>query len=130
MKGKALLRLLLRNSHFSSPDSYSGSDIAIIVRDALMQPVRKVLGSTHFKPVRVNGKLMWTPCSPGDPEAVEKSWTEVESDELLEPALRMKDFEQALSNARPTVSADDIKKHDQWTNDAGECGRLHCARAL
>lgn len=33
-------------------DSYSGSDIAVIVRDALMQPVRKVLSATHFKEVR------------------------------------------------------------------------------
>jgi SpoVK/Ycf46/Vps4 family AAA+-type ATPase len=30
---------------------YSGSDIAIVVRDALMQPVRKILSSTHFKKV-------------------------------------------------------------------------------
>lgn len=30
---------------------YSGSDIAVIVRDALMQPVRKVLSATHFKEV-------------------------------------------------------------------------------
>jgi len=30
---------------------YSGSDIAVIVRDALMQPVRKVLSATHFKQV-------------------------------------------------------------------------------
>ena len=28
---------------------YSGSDIAVIVLDALMQPVRKVLSATHFK---------------------------------------------------------------------------------
>jgi vacuolar protein-sorting-associated protein 4 len=31
---------------------YSGSDISVIVRDALMQPVRKVLSATHFKEVR------------------------------------------------------------------------------
>jgi vacuolar protein-sorting-associated protein 4 len=30
-------------------DGYSGSDIAIVVRDALMQPVRKVISATHFK---------------------------------------------------------------------------------
>lgn len=31
--------------------SYSGSDIAVVVRDALMQPVRKVQTATHFKRV-------------------------------------------------------------------------------
>lgn len=33
---------------------YSGSDIAVVVRDALMQPVRKVLSATHFKAVGSN----------------------------------------------------------------------------
>lgn len=35
-------------------DGYSGADISIIVRDALMQPVRKVQSATHFKRVREN----------------------------------------------------------------------------
>lgn len=33
-------------------DGYSGADISVIVRDALMQPVRKVQSATHFKRVR------------------------------------------------------------------------------
>jgi vacuolar protein-sorting-associated protein 4 len=38
---------------------YSGSDIAVIVRDALMQPVRKVLSATHFK--EVSSLYPWLP---------------------------------------------------------------------
>ena len=34
-------------------DGYSGADVSIIVRDALMQPVRKVQSATHFKRVRL-----------------------------------------------------------------------------
>ncbi len=33
-------------------DGYSGHDISMVVRDALMQPVRKVQSATHFKRVR------------------------------------------------------------------------------
>lgn len=32
-------------------DGYSGHDISIVVRDALMQPVRKLQSATHFKRV-------------------------------------------------------------------------------
>ncbi|KAI0668623.1 AAA-domain-containing protein [Trametes maxima] len=101
-------------------DGYSGSDIAIVVRDALMQPVRKVLSATHFKYVPDLKK--WTPCSPGDPEAEEKSWTDIESDELQEPPLRLADFLKSLDSVRPTVTAEDIKKHDQWTLESGNEG--------
>ena len=98
---------------------YSGSDIAVVVRDALMQPVRKVLSATHFKEVVVDGAHKWTPCSPGDPAAQEKSWTDLETDELQEPPLRVADFLKSLESTRPTVTAEDIKKHDEWTKESG-----------
>ncbi|KAI0685551.1 AAA-domain-containing protein [Cytidiella melzeri] len=105
-------------------EGYSGSDISTVVRDALMQPVRKVLSATHFKqaPSEIEGKVKWTPCSPGDPAAQEKSWTDIESDELLEPPLRVNDFLKSLETTRPTVTADDIRKHDEWTKDSGAEG--------
>nr|XP_049578989.1 vacuolar protein sorting-associated protein 4A isoform X3 [Syngnathus scovelli] len=78
-------------------DGYSGADISIIVRDALMQPVRKVQSATHFKkvrgPSRSNNQVMvddlLTPCSPGDPDALEMTWVDVPSDKLLEPIVCM-----------------------------------------
>lgn len=112
--------------------SYSGSDIAVVVRDALMQPVRKVLSATHFKQIQepqteyqktLAGRWpKWTPCSPGDSNAVEKNWGDVDSEELLEPPLRMGDFVRAIGQVRPTVNEDDILKHVHWTNDSGEAG--------
>ena len=85
-----------------------------------MQPVRKVLTATHFKWLPDVKK--WTPCSPGDPDAQEKSWTDIESDELQEPPLRVADFLKSLDNVRPTVTAEDLKKHDQWTLESGKPG--------
>ncbi|KAH9964624.1 AAA-domain-containing protein [Russula dissimulans] len=106
-------------------DGYSGSDIAVVVRDALMQPVRKVLSATHFKPVQPDPDsaiIKWTPCSPGDPDAVEKNWTQVESEELQEPPLRFTDFVKSLESVRPTVSLEDIRKHEEWTKESGADG--------
>ncbi|ODO08382.1 vacuolar protein-sorting-associated protein 4 [Cryptococcus wingfieldii CBS 7118] len=104
-------------------DGYSGSDIAVIVRDALMQPVRKVLSATHFREVtedtEAGPKTKLTPCSPGAPGAVEKTWTDVASDELLEPLLSINDFEKSIAVNRPTVTGADIEKHITFTNESG-----------
>lgn len=78
-------------------DKYSGADISIIVRDALMQPVRQVQTATHFKRVRgpspnnpeVIVDDLFTPCSPGDPAAIEMNWMDVPGDKLFEPPVTM-----------------------------------------
>jgi vacuolar protein-sorting-associated protein 4 len=106
-------------------DRYSGSDISTVVRDALMQPIRKVMSATHFKHVvdphsEKPEPTKWTPCSPGDPDGVEKTWQEVESDELLEPPLKLGDFLLSLEATPRTVTEADIKRNEDWTKDSGE----------
>ncbi len=34
-------------------EGYSGADIQLVVRDALMQPIRRVQTATHFKEVNL-----------------------------------------------------------------------------
>lgn len=50
------------------------------------------------------------------------TWTEVDSDKLLEPPLSLKDFVKAVTGARPTVSSDDIKRSEEWTAEFGSEG--------
>lgn len=103
-------------------DGYLGSDISVIVRDALMEPIRKIQSATHFKKVDVDGKEKLTPCSPGSSGAVEMSWMEIEADELKEPELGLKDFLKAVKTARPTVNKEDLAKQDEFTRDFGQEG--------
>lgn len=63
-----------------------------------------------------------TPCSPGDPGALEMNWTQVETDQLLEPPLQVKDFVKAIKASRPTVSAEDLKRNTEWTSEFGSEG--------
>jgi vacuolar protein-sorting-associated protein 4 len=70
----------------------------------------------------VDGVEKLTPCSPGDAGALEMTWTEVETDQLLEPPLTLKDFQKAVKNSRPTVSGEDLKKNAEWTAEFGSEG--------
>lgn len=110
-------------------DRYSGADIATVVRDSLMQPVRKVQSATHFKSVmrtdRANPDQIReyvTPCSPGDSGAIEMNWTQIEGDDLWEPELGIQDFLKSLQTTRPTVSDRDISEHIKFTEDFGQEG--------
>lgn len=73
--------------------------------------------------VIVDGVEKLTPCSPGDPGAMEMSWMDIESDQLLEPPLVLKDFVRAIRNSRPTVSQEDLEKNAEWTQMFGSEGQ-------
>ncbi|KAF2869194.1 P-loop containing nucleoside triphosphate hydrolase protein [Massariosphaeria phaeospora] len=103
-------------------EGYSGSDITIAVQDALMQPVRLIQTATHYKPITQDGIAKWTPCSPGDPQAKEMSWTDLDGDKLAEPPLRVRDFVKAIKGSRPTVSHEDLTRNSEWTKEFGSEG--------
>uniref|UniRef100_A0A8C1UKK6 vesicle-fusing ATPase n=1 Tax=Cyprinus carpio TaxID=7962 RepID=A0A8C1UKK6_CYPCA len=111
-------------------DGYSGADISVIVRDALMQPVRKVQSATHFKRARGPSRNdpnvivddLLTPCSPGDPQAIEMTWMEVDGEKLLEPIVSMSDMLRSLTNTKPTVNEQDLEKLKKFTEDFGQEG--------
>ncbi|KAJ8964086.1 hypothetical protein NQ314_005140 [Rhamnusium bicolor] len=104
--------------------------VIIVVRDALMQPVRKVQTATHFK--RVRGPCpkdpnlivddLLTPCSPGDPGAIEMSWMEVDGEKLAEPPVTLNDMLRSLATSKPTVNDEDLTKLEKFKEDFGQEG--------
>jgi vacuolar protein-sorting-associated protein 4 len=103
---------------------YSGSDMSILVRDAIFEPVRRCQRAKFFERVTKTGndgvaKQMWRPCSPGNPNAVEMSLMQVPRDELLEPDVLPSDFELAVEKCRPSVNADDLQQYVEWTEKYG-----------
>ncbi|GAB0497089.1 hypothetical protein MMPV_008412 [Pyropia vietnamensis] len=107
---------------------YSGSDINVLVRDAIMQPIRTLQNAQYFKRVSVpddkTGALVtkWSPCSPGDPAAEPMTLMALPPDQVFVPPVSRYDFDKALSSSKPSVGTDDIQKHVDFTREFGQEG--------
>ncbi|KAG2446825.1 hypothetical protein HYH02_008385 [Chlamydomonas schloesseri] len=106
-------------------EGFSGSDVSVVVKDVLMQPIRLLREATHFKKVRgPDGGEAWEPCSPGDPGAQELSLNYFAennlADKVLPPRITMRDFEKVLLRARPTVGKGDLEVFERFTAEFGE----------
>jgi len=108
-------------------EGLSGSDVAVVVKDVLFQPVRRTQDATHFKPTKkADGTDGWIACAPSDPQAVEHSLQQFAdenlADQVVIPPISMSDFEIVLLRARPTVSHDDLAVFERFTEEFGEEG--------
>lgn len=101
--------------------NFSGADLAILTRDAIFEPLRRCRKAKTFNKVtsKKDGKLYWSPCSPGAPGATEMTLMDIPSEELLEPPVLAADFETALEHCKSSISLDQLKEHEAWTEQFG-----------
>ncbi|MQL86607.1 hypothetical protein Taro_019142 [Colocasia esculenta] len=104
-------------------DGFSGSDIAVCVKDVLFEPVRKTQDAMFF--VRTDND-MWVPCGPKQPGAVQTTMQELAAkglaSKILPPPITRTDFDKVLARQRPTVSKSDLDVHERFTKEFGEEG--------
>ncbi len=128
-------------------DGCSGSDISVVVREALMEPLRKCQQAKQFFEVAdltEAGERMLTPCevypscdrcpmalSTGPPptdapcaycHARRTSLYEIASERLKVPMVNMADFEKILERSRTSVAADELDRFTDWTMEFGQEG--------
>ena len=106
---------------------FSGSDVSVMVKDVLFQPVRKTQEATHFQTVRQpDGQDGYMPCSPGAPGAFAATLESLVdagySRQVVPPPISRGDFERVLVRARPTVSEADLEVYNDFTREFGEKG--------
>jgi vacuolar protein-sorting-associated protein 4 len=124
-------------------DGYSGSDISVVVREALMEPIRKCQVAKQFYENPQTGML--TPCEnyPACPDcpiklsdttplpqfakcglcnAVRMSLYDVPGDKLEVPFITFEDFLQALKKAHSSVGSSELSEYTKWTSEFGQDG--------
>ena len=100
----------------NASEGYSGSDMSIVVNEALMMPVRRCQTARRFKPTPEGGLI---PTFPSDPEGQDMTLMEVPPEKLVCPPVTMDDYMSALNRIRPSVCDEDIQQHIQWTSEFG-----------
>ena len=129
-------------------DGCSGSDLSVVVREALMEPLRVCQQAKQFVPITQDGKEMLRPCVryPNCPSCPMKLTTngtqekaaenqacrrcsarrmslyDVQSDLLHVPPVDMEMFEHILERARSTVAPEELTRFEEWTEEFGQEG--------
>ena len=78
-------------------EGHSGDDITNVCRDASMNGMRRKIAGKRPEEIRRMG-----------------------AEDMAEP-ITMADFVQATNRISPSVSKEDIKKHEQWRDEYGSC---------
>ena len=101
-------------------EGYSGSDIYNLTQDAIYGPLRKCQRATHFKQLDPHHIV---PCSPSDQGAFKMKINDIPDPKtLVAPVVTFEDFVLSLQRIKPTVSPDDLKKQEQFTEEFGSEG--------
>lgn len=153
---ETMLRSLLKRSLHSlsdtdvslvaeATDGLSGADVAILVRTALMQPVRRLAAATFFSvdagggftavdydppcprcPMRLSGDAMGTmesrTCASCGCVRTSLASGEIPPEGVRNPVTTMEDFTSALAVTKASVASDDLNRFTEWTVEYGVTG--------
>ncbi|EFC38827.1 predicted protein [Naegleria gruberi] len=99
-------------------NQYSGADIGIIIRDALMKPVREAMNSDYFKTTN-DGTIV--PCSRNEKNSKKMNMLDIKQPEKLKIAkVTAKDIYDSIKSVKPSTNPSEILSFIEFTQNYGE----------
>jgi vacuolar protein-sorting-associated protein 4 len=92
-------------------DGYSLADLARILKQTKMHLLTKVETSTHFK----KNNDVYIPCSPGDPDAIQRDISSFDEDVVRIPEMTLGDVLKSVQEVKPSVSKDYLEKYQKFS---------------
>jgi vacuolar protein-sorting-associated protein 4 len=107
-------------------DGASGSDIKVLVKEALMQPLRRCQQAKQFI---IDAEGLYHPFDPNSPNSQrlkgqikDMSLWDVPPEKLEPPMVERLDFERVMRNSVSTVSPEELERFVEWTKLFGQDG--------
>ncbi|EGR31425.1 vacuolar sorting protein, putative [Ichthyophthirius multifiliis] len=98
----------------------SGADISILIRDAVIEPVRKLQQAKKFK--KIGDKFMPVNDNESGSDIVEMNYMQLTQNNLFLPDICYQDVLQAVKKTKPSVGQDQLKDYENFTNQFGQDG--------
>ena len=104
----------------SSTPLYSGSDMASLINNACMEPIRKFQNAKYFRSVQNSqNKTLYTPCGPSEPGAFSAEYSRFPDEQVCLNPVNKWDFIKALTETKATVNPSLLHEYEEWTANFG-----------
>lgn len=97
-------------------EGYSASDISNIVRDALLEPIRRLKVSQYFK---ITSDKKYMACNENDENAIKMNWTKIPKNKMTDSPITLNDFNSVLPRCKSSINKSDLGKYKEFTNSTG-----------
>ena len=105
-------------------EGFSGSDIATLSQEAILEPLRRVQEARHFvKRTLPDGDFQYEVADASTPGAFQGTMYDIEDpDKLIAPDVLMSDYQKALKHIKPTIDQKTLVQYKKFTDEFGQEG--------